>query len=401
MEVDEMNSVNKLIKELCPSGVEYKPLWSLTYWDKKFNAVDKAKQKKVFKYHYFLAADLKELETENGDVKILTTSQTDLWTTIEKASDFIAEGEIVCIPWGGNPIVQYYKGKFVTGDNRIATSIDKNVLDNKFLYYYLQNNLSLISTFYRGSGIKHPDMAKVLDIEIPIPPIKIQEEIVRLLDDFYELVSSLKIKLQDELCERTKQYRFYQKKLLSFDAETEFKSLGVVCDLSSGGDVPKGHWDKEKTDKYSIPIYSNGVELEGLYGYTDTARISTPAVTIAGRGAGVGNAFIRREPYFPIIRLVSAVPKEGLDVDYLYHCIKQIEFKIPQGGIPQLTVPMVSAYEIPVPDIDIQKKVAKNLNEYEQLMTDFQNEILIEIDARERQYASYRNKLLNFTKVGE
>ncbi len=123
-------------------------------------------------------------------------------------------------------------------------------------------------------------------------------------------------------------------------------------------------------------------------------------MTIAGRGAGVGNAIVRKQPYFPIIRLVSAVPKEMLDVDYLYHCIKLIEFKIPQGGIPQLTVPMVSSYEIPVPELDVQKRIATKLNIFETIILNMYTGIPAEIEARTKQYEYYRDKLLTFDEVG-
>ena len=186
-----MSKINELIHQFCPNGVENKPVWQLTAWDKKFTAVDKTKQKKIIKYKYLLAADLKALEEESGIVKILTTNKTNLWTTEEKAADALAEGEIVCIPWGGNAVVQYYNGKFVTGDNRIATSLDTSVLDNKYLYYCMLNQLETISSFYRGSGIQHPDMAKVLDLEIPLPDINVQLEIVKILDKFTMLLESI------------------------------------------------------------------------------------------------------------------------------------------------------------------------------------------------------------------
>ena len=179
-----MSTLKELLKKHCPDGVEYVPLWSVTIWDKKFNSVDKDKQKTTIKYKYFTADELKQLAAENGDVKILTTNISNLFTLEKLVSDSLNNGEIVCIPEGGNAIVQYYKGKFITGFNRIATSIDVNKLDNKFLYYVLINKLDLISSFYRGAGIKHPDMSKVLDIIIPIPPIEVQEEIVGILDTF-------------------------------------------------------------------------------------------------------------------------------------------------------------------------------------------------------------------------
>lgn len=136
-----------LIQELCPKGVDYRLLWEGTVWDKKFSSVEKYKQKKVQKYQYYLASDRKALVCSGGDVKILTTNVTDLWADEKEVGDTLSAGEVVCIPWGGNPVVQYYKGRFITGDNRIATPIDPFVLNNKYLYYCLQHRLREIASF--------------------------------------------------------------------------------------------------------------------------------------------------------------------------------------------------------------------------------------------------------------
>jgi type I restriction enzyme S subunit len=114
--------------------VEWKMLWEVTVWDKKFNAVEKVKQPQVIKYHYFLAKDFKHLVTEGGAVKLLTTYISDQYTTEGLAGDKVTDGEIVAIPWGGNPVVQYYKGKFLTSDNRIATSNDVNYYQERKPY---------------------------------------------------------------------------------------------------------------------------------------------------------------------------------------------------------------------------------------------------------------------------
>ena len=76
----------------------------------------------------------------------------------------------------------------------------------------MENNIDLIASFYQGAGIKHPDMKKVLDISIPLPPIELQKEIVRILDTFSELIAEL----QAELTLRKKQYEYYRNMLLSF-----------------------------------------------------------------------------------------------------------------------------------------------------------------------------------------
>ena len=214
-----MSKLDELIKELCPNGCEYRELWSVTAWDKKFNSVDRKKQKKIERYNYYLAADLKKLENENGTVKILTTSETNLWALEDDVKDTLSDAEIVCIPWGGNPVVQYYKGKFITGDNRIATVLNKEELSTKYLYYFLQNELEIIASFYRGSGIKHPDMSKVLDMQIPVPPMAVQEEIVRILDRFDSLCNDISEGLPAEIEARQKQYEFYRDALLNYAAK--------------------------------------------------------------------------------------------------------------------------------------------------------------------------------------
>ena len=208
-----MSKLSEMIARLCPNGVEYRPLWSVTFWDKKFNAVDRAKQPKVIKYNYFLANDLKPLIVKGGSVKLLTTNSSNIFTTEELAGDLMSEGEVVTIPWGGNPNVQYYKGKFLTADNRIATSRDISILDNKYLFYFMQSRREMIGSFYRGSGIKHPDMAKVLDLEIPLPPLPVQREIVQILDNFANLTAELTA----ELAKRKKQYEHYRDMLLNFE----------------------------------------------------------------------------------------------------------------------------------------------------------------------------------------
>lgn len=205
--------IRELIQTLCPDGVEYKRMWELTTWDKKFNGISRYKQPSVIKYHYFLANELKNLATEEGNVKLLFTSTSEQGVTTEdKVGKYLCEGEIVAIPWGGNPQVQYYKGKFVTSDNRIATSNDTCRLSNKFLYYWMISKLPIIASFYRGSGIKHPSMAKVLDLKIPVPPLPVQEEIVRILDTFTNVVEVL----ETELDARVRQYEYYRDKLLTF-----------------------------------------------------------------------------------------------------------------------------------------------------------------------------------------
>lgn len=95
-----MSKLEALMAELCPDGVEFKPLWEVTVWDKKFNAVDRNKQPKVINYPYLLAAELFALEKEGGNVFLLSTGEQTGWTTEELAGENLCEGEVVTIPWG-------------------------------------------------------------------------------------------------------------------------------------------------------------------------------------------------------------------------------------------------------------------------------------------------------------
>lgn len=198
------------------NGVRFEKMYKLTAWDKKFSGVEKAKQKKIVSYKYILASEFEKIKQNSGKVRYISTgiSGEDQYTTDELAGDYLFEGEIVCIPGGGTPNVKYHNGKFITSDNRIATSLNKNVLNNKFLYYYLDSKKKDIEKFYRGSGIKHPDMSKVLELTIPVPPLEKQKEIVEKLDKFNDMCNEISEGLPLEIELRKKQKKTILNQLL-------------------------------------------------------------------------------------------------------------------------------------------------------------------------------------------
>lgn len=394
-----MSDLSYIEKLLDGAEVEWKELWQVTIWDKKFNAVERDKQPRVIKYHYFLAKDLKSLAIENGNVKLLTTNLSNLWTSEELAGEKVSEGEVIAIPWGGNPVVQYYKGKFLTTDNRIATSADTDLLNNKFLYYYLVSQIDLISSFYRGSGIKHPSMNDVLHVSIPIPPIHIQTEIVRILDTFTELTVELTV----ELTARQQQYEYYRDQLLTFnDNEIELKTLNEVCSsISAGGDLPESFvkGQTNPTDEFPYPIYANATGDKGLYGFTDEYKVESDAVTIAARGAKVGYHTIREGKFTPIVRLITLVPNKSIILTrYLNYILDMTPIAGTKGGIPQLTVPTVKKISIPVPSLAQQERIVIMLDKFEALTTSRTEGLPREIELRQQQYEYYRDLLLSFPK---
>ncbi len=417
-----MTKLEELINELCPDGVEYKPIWELTIWDKKFNTVSKEKQNKVNKHIYYLAADLKALEVENGNIKILTTSATDLWTTEELAGDNISEGEIVCIPWGGNPIVQYYRGKYITADNRIATSADTSVLDNKFLYYFLQTKMKLISSFYRGSGIKHPDMSKVLDLQIPLPPLSIQSEIVHILDSFTLLTAELTA----ELTARQKQYAFYRDYLLDFSNEdvtkkipdidcsnVEYLTLNDVCEFVRG---PFGGSLKKEifvNEGYAVYEQQNAIYNRFKFRYfiskNDFQRlkrfeVKTNDLIMSCSGTMGKIAIIPDNAPKGIINqaLLKLTPKNNIDSHYLKYYFENTISKIMNdrargGAIKNVaSVSELKKISIPVPPLSVQENIVKILDRFDKLNNDMSEGLPAEIEARKKQYEYYRDTLLSF-----
>ena len=142
----------------------------------------------------------------------------------------------------------------------------------------------------------------------------------------------------------------------------------VCSEIFAGGDAPKNRMSIEKTAENTIPIYSNGEDRDGLYGYTDFARVSLPSITISARGT-IGYASIRKEPFVPIVRLITITPiPELIDIHYLYHAIRNFNFSGSGTSIPQLTVPMIKQYSFPLPPLDKQRKIAAVLDKVSSLI---------------------------------
>ncbi|WP_288694185.1 restriction endonuclease subunit S [uncultured Brachyspira sp.] len=381
-----MSTLKELLNKHCPDGAEYVLLWSVTIWDKKFNSVDKDKQKTTIKYKYYLADELKQLAAENGDVKILTTNISNLFTLEKLVSDSLNNGEIVCIPEGGNAIVQYYKGKFITGFNRIATSIDVNKLDNKFLYYVLINKLDLISSFYRGAGIKHPDMSKVLDIIIPLPPIEVQKEIVRILDEFTEKTTKLQELLHKETVLRKKQYEYYRDKLL-FNDNFDKVNMSNICEIKYGKAL------KEKDRKNGeVEVYSSG----GLIGWHNEYLSKTPSIII-GRKGSAGSVFYTDKSSY-CIDTAFYINKSNCNLKFLYYVLLNFELHKHKktDGVPGINRDYLYNLKIPVPPLEEQERIVNILDKFDALCNDITKGLPAEIEMRKKQYEYYRDKLLTF-----
>ena len=139
--------------------------------------------------------------------------------------------------------------------------------------------------------------------------------------------------------------------------------------INAGGDRPKICVNK-KSELCNIPIFSNGEKLNGLYGYTNKAKIVEPSITISGRGT-IGFSCVRLEPYTPIVRLISITPFKYIDLNYLQIVFTILLEKGVGTSVKQLTVPMIKPKLIPLPPFKEQQRIVNKLKELEPYIKEY------------------------------
>ncbi|ENN8404560.1 TPA: restriction endonuclease subunit S [Proteus mirabilis] len=413
-----MSKLSYLEKLLDGVEVEWLPLWKVTIWDKKFNAVDRKKQPKVINYQYLLAAELFKLEQKNGDVFLLSTGEKTGWTNEVLAGSYLREGEVVTIPWGKSrpvkDVIKYYKGRFVTADNRIATSNNTAVLLNKYLYYWMMHQSQLIDSYYRGSGIQHPSMADVLDMLIPIPSVAIQSEIVRILDKF----TALTAELTAELTARKKQYNYYRDQLLNFaEGEVEHLPMG---DKSIGEFIRGANIQKKDFEQTGVGCIHYG-QIYTYYGTYTEATKTFISVSLAKkcRKAQTGNLVIATtsENDEDVCKAVAwlgdhdiavsgdaCIYKHNLNPKYVSYFFQTEQFQnqkkqyITGTKVRRVNADNLAKMLIPVPSPEEQARIVKILDKFDILTNSISEGLPHEIELRQKQYEYYRDLLFNFPK---
>lgn len=382
-----MSKLDELIKEFCPDGVEYKCLSEIGQV-KMCKRILKAQTNAIGEIPFY------KIGTFGGKANAFISE--DLFNEYKEKYSYPKIGEILISAAGtiGRTVVYNGEPAYYQDSNIVWLSHDESMILNTFLRYCYELKPWNVSS---GGTIARLYNDNILKARIPVPPLEVQREIVQILDNFTSLTAELQTKLQAELQARKKQYEYYRDSLLSKYESVSMKSIESLCKVSAGGDAPKDAMSKSKTVEYKFPIISNGVGENALYGYTNQARIMEPAVTVAARGT-IGYAEYRDYPYFPIIRLLSLIPNdtEELDTKFLYYCLQGKKYNVPTTGIPQLTAPMLKQVEIPLPNISVQRKIVGVLDNFEQICNDLNIGLPAEIEARQKQYEYYRDKLLSF-----
>lgn len=221
---------------------------------------------------------------------------------------------------------------------------------SKYLYYYLQSPTAkeYIASATSGSTQQYISLGSLRKFPIKYPSQQSDmQRMVEILDSLQKKIT-LNNRINDYLVELTEaafvewfvgeNSRYPTKKVL----------MDEIASVNAGGDKPDV-WQRCQTEEFPIPIYSNGIDNEGLYGYTTTAKIIKPSITVSARGT-IGFTCLRHEPYYPIVRLISATPKDYVTAEYLYLWVKRAKVIGVGTTQQQLTVPMFKNYVVDVPD---------------------------------------------------
>ncbi len=297
-------------------------------------------------------------------------------------------------------------------------------LDMKFFFYqcFLLGEWCKKNT--NVSGFASVDMTAFKKYKFPIPPLEIQQEIVKILDAFTELNTEL----NTELKARKKQYQYYQNMLLDFkdinsnhkdatmSAKTypkrlksllqtlapkgvEFRKLGEVCE-STNKKTLKISEVSEVKNKGMYPVINSGRDL---YGYYHDFNNDGENITIASRGEYAGFINYFNEKFFAggLCYPYKVKDTNELLTKFLYFYLKTNEIQIMEnlvsrGSIPALNKADIETLTIPIPPLEIQQEIVKILDQFLALTTDLLAGIPAEIEARKKQYEYYREKLLTF-----
>lgn len=386
-----MNKIDKLLEELCPNGVEFKKLGDVC---KIMNGKD-YKHLNDGKYPVY------------GSGGIMTYVDT-----------FVYDEPSVLLPRKGSiGNIYYVDTPFWTVDTIYWTKINVQYIVPKFLYYYMQTQDLESKNTARGA-VPSLTQAVLNKIEIPLPPLEVQNEIVGILDRFADLAASLQAELQAELQARIQQYEYYRNKLLSFNeigggtqGVTWMKMNEICLNISSGG-TP----DTSKAEYYigNIPwlrtqevdwhdIFDTAIKISDSALKNSSAKmIPVNCVIVAMYGATAAKVAINKIP------LCTNQACCNLEINpkianyrfvYQWLCKEYEKLKAKgEGSQHNINGKKIKEYLIPIPSLSEQQRIIEILDRFERLTADLQTGLPAEIKARQQQYEYYRNRLLTFKR---
>lgn len=405
-----MSKLEILIQQLCPDGVEYKKLGDI--------AVD-----------VFRGSGIKREEvTETGTPcvrygEIYTTYGVWFDTCISHtdaskiaSAKYFEYGDIL-FAITGESVKDIAKCCAYVGHERCLAGGDIVVLRHKEDPKYLSYALSATDAQQQKSKGKvkskvvHSSVPAIKEIVVPVPPLEIQREIVRILDNFTELTAELTEKLIAELTARKKQFEYYRNVLLTQPKESSIVELRSVVKKSCSGATPaKGH--SEYYDNGTVPwLRTQDVRFNEIYRAesfitekalqeTATKWIPENCVIVAISGASAGRCAINK------FKTTTNQHCLNMEIDdskaiykFVYYCVSNEYNELlsrKQGARGDLNSSLILSLPIPLPSLDEQRRIVSILDRFDALCNDLASGLPAEIAARQKQYEYYRDKLLTF-----
>ena len=390
-----MSRLQELINELCPNGVEYKTIGDIS----------KTLKKETLKTNELI---------EGGKYPVINSGRE----IYGFYNNYNNDGDAVTIAARGEyaGVINYFSDKFWAGGLCYPyTSINENILNTKFLYYYLKSKeKNIMETLVTRGSIPALNKNDLDKYKIAVPPLEVQREIVHILDDF----TLLSAELSAELKARQKQYEYYRDKIFSFNdyKNVKYKKLGDISTIKRGGNFQK----KDFTENgYPCIHYGQIYTKYGLY--TDKvftyinekiakkSKIAKPnsvimAVTseniedVCKCVAWVGNSDIAISGHTAIIE--SDVNAKYLS--YYFHTsmfyIQKLKY-VHGTKVIEVTPDKLNDIIVPVVPEEKQEEIVDKLDTLDKLCNDISLGLPSEIEARQKQYEYYRDKLLNFKEL--
>jgi type I restriction enzyme S subunit len=382
-----MSYIDEVIKEHCPNGVYFTTIGDLFVVsgagvDKKINedeqAVKLLNYMDVYNNRYIsqeiltmeVTAPVSKVESCNiqrGDIFITPSSET---------IDDIGHAAVALETINGG-VYSYHVMRLRPKETNMTTSFFVSYL---FESYAFQKQILKMATGLTRFGLTKGNWEK---IRVPLPSLPVQQEIVRILDNFTHLTAELTA----ELTARQSQYKYYRDKLLTFDGDINWVKLEDIAVIKNGSTY-------KNFNEGTIPVYGTG----GIMTYVDTFAYDKPTVLIPRKGS-IDKLYYVDEPFWNVDTIFyTEINDELIEPKFLYYFLQteRLENLNIAGGVPSLTQTMLKLVKIPLPPLAEQARIVSILDKFDALVNDLSSGIPAEIEARQKQYEYYRDRLLTF-----